>query len=183
MIKTALLVIDMQKGFFAEPPLDKMKQELVEACNELIAYARSMKMPIFNVRTQHSRDTATWTLNMIEDNSGFLFEDSKDFENLDGLDVEDSTDLIKTRDSAFYETTLASALHTLDITQLILCGVSAQACLFQTAADAYAHNFEVIIARDATASDKPALGRPALDILANEYRQVVASNNEIVSDL
>jgi nicotinamidase-related amidase len=183
MSKSALLVIDMQRAFFEEAPLNARRDSLIQNCNELITYARQLNMPLFNIRTRHSRDTATWTLNMNEDKEGFLYEDSEGFKNLSGLDIRDATEVLKTRDSAFYETTLATMLRTLEVSSLLLCGVSAQACIFQTAADAYAHDFEVILARDAIGTDKPELAKPAMQILISEYRQTIASNDEIITGL
>jgi nicotinamidase-related amidase len=174
MKQNAVIIIDMQKAYFNSPELQQRQAQLTEACNRLIAYAAEHEIPIFNVRTRHERNKATWTINMLEDGRGFLFDGDEDYELVDGLDLGqaiDATEVIKTRDSAFFDTNLASMLRVLGVRRLILCGVSTHSCVLQTAADAYAANFKISLAVEAIASHVPELHEPALRILRDEYRQ------------
>ena len=79
--RVALLVGDMQNAFFEDPNLERHRESLVLPCNELAAFARSTGMPIFNIRTEHAADKSTWTLNMLDDGQGFLFEGSEQARN------------------------------------------------------------------------------------------------------
>ena len=173
MDKTALLIIDMQKAFFNNEALEKDREKLIKNCNQLINYCKGSGAAVFNIVTEHKRDKSTWTLNMLEDGEGYLFEGDADTENLDGLEIQNSTKVIKTRDSAFHETDLAQILQDRKIANLILCGVSTHSCIMLTAADAYALNFEVIIAKDAVGSHDPGYHEPALRLLQQEYRQQI----------
>ena len=181
MEATALLIIDMQQAFFADDTLKTQQKQLVENINELSHATRHAWMPVFMVRTEHTQySMASWSLNMRDDNRGFLFTGSEGTRVVDGLDTEKTVDVVKTRDSAFFSTSLASMLHTFGIKTVILSGVSTQSCIFQTAADAYAHGFRVTIADDAIATNQSKFHDASLDILQTEYRQTISSTQEIV---
>jgi nicotinamidase-related amidase len=171
---TALLVIDLQVGYFNVPELQNQRARLMQRVNQLTQAAQQQGIAIWHIRTSHSHDRSTWTLNMRDDDHGFLFTGDPDAAPLPELQLPDTShELIKTRDSAFYDTTLAADLHAAGISHLVLCGVSTHSCIFQTAADAYAHNLLVTIASDAVASNQPHWAKAALAILQTEYRQTV----------
>lgn len=175
----ALLVVDMQAAYFKNTALRDQQHILSKNTNQLILLARQNHFPIFNVRTEHQTDIATWTLNMRDDKQGYLFKGDTDAENILGLDVGNTIELIKTRDSAFYDTPLASMLKNHDIATVILCGVSTHTCIFQTASDAYAANLRVILASDAIATHLPKYHKNALTVLEKEYRQRVMSMQQL----
>jgi nicotinamidase-related amidase len=175
----ALLVIDLQNAYFNNDALRQRQDVLLKNTNKLIAVARRHDMPVFNAITQHHKDIATWTLNMLDDRQGYLFASDNDSDNIPGLDIQDSIEIIKTRDSAFCYTTLAAMLKNYAVDTIILCGVSTHTCIFQTASDAYAANFRVIIARDATATHQPDHHENALSILETEYRQRTMNETEL----
>lgn len=171
MTQTALVIVDMQKAYFRNDALEAARDELTSTCNELIDQARRRDIPVFNVVTKHARDRSTWTLNMLDDGEGYLFEDDEDVEVVDGLQIEKAIEVVKTRDSAFFDTTLYEELKQRNIETVVIAGVSTHTCIFQTAADAYAHNLRVVLAGDAIASHEPSLHQGALDLLWQEYRQ------------
>ncbi len=178
MTRQALLIIDMQNAYFNNDALKRKQQSLIDTCNGLIGKAHKLDMPIFNLRTVHERDTSSWTRNMLADEQGYLFEGDTDAANLDGLDIAETTEMLKTRDSAFYGTALESALRTLEVTELVLCGVSTHTCVFFTAADAYARNFKVVLVKDAISSHNPDFHESTFILLKDEYRQSVTTANE-----
>lgn len=177
---TALLIIDMQRVYFESPALRERQGSLVASCNQLIAAFKDRQSYLLNVQTSHERDRSTWTLSMLDDSQGYLFAGDQQVQPLDGLAVDNLPMLTKTRDSAFFATDLAQRLHTLGIEQVILAGVSTHTCIAQTAADAYAHNFRVTLARDAIATHVPTYHEPTLELLSGEYRQTVLGNQEIL---
>jgi nicotinamidase-related amidase len=175
----ALLIIDMQNAYFNNEALRECQTDLVEKINSLIAIARQYNLPIFNATTEHQKDIATWTLNMLDDKQGYLFADSDDVKIIDRLDTHDSIDVIKTRDSAFYETPLAIMLKNHGIDTIVLCGVSTHTCIFQTASDGYAANFRIILIEDAIATHQPRYHKDALTILHTEYRQRIMNTSQL----
>lgn len=179
MTKRALIVIDMQKAFFDAEPLKSRQPQLVQACNELIIMAHRDDIPVYTVRTLHSRSPETWTLNMIDDKKGFLFKDQEGSSYVDGLFTYDTTEIIKTRDSALWQTGLLTQLHQKQIDAVVLAGVSTHLCISSTAIDAYSANIRVELATDAIASHDPGLHETFLRYLQSEFRMKPLKNAEI----
>ncbi|MDO2935945.1 cysteine hydrolase [Paeniglutamicibacter sulfureus] len=179
--RTALLIVDMQNAFFEDPILARHRESLVRHCNELAGHARSMGMPIFNIRTEHARDKSTWTLSMLDDDQGFLFEGSEQAQNLVGLDVRDSTEILKRRDSAFWRTDLSEQLARLGVESVLMAGVSSHTCIASTAADAYADDLRVWLVSDAIASSDPDFEKSTLGLLQAEYRQHIVTTDALLA--
>lgn len=175
----AVLVVDMQKAYFNNKALRDQQATLTQRINEIIRHAYAYHLPVFTVRTEHQKDFATWTLNMLSDREGYLFAGEEDAAYVPDLDTKHGIEVLKTRDSAFIDTPLATMLKNHDIETVIICGVSTHTCLFQTASDAYALNINVIIASESVASHKPEYHQVALDILHTEYRQATMTNAEL----
>ncbi len=170
---TALLVIDMQKAFFEDEVLAAVQQPLVVACNSLISTARAGGAPILVARTEHRRDGSTWTLSMLDDAQGFIFEGTRQAEFVEGLAVEGLETVTKTRDSAFFGTDLARRLRELGVERLILAGVATHNCVAHTGADAFANDFRVSYVSDAIGSTNEEFAAAMLEILSVEYRQPI----------
>ena len=181
--RTALLVIDMQNSYFDFPELEEQREPVTARVNELIAAAREGGCPILLIRTQHERDRSTWTVNMRDDDQGFAFPGTEQAQYVAGLDTEGGVGLVKTRDSAFFDTDLAARLRNLDATHLVLCGISTHSCVAQTAIDAFAHDFRVAVARDAVASENADLSQALLAFLADEMRQDILHQHDSVARL
>jgi nicotinamidase-related amidase len=171
----AVLIIDMQKGYFEHPELAGRQEQLVQQCNQLIAQARDSGVPVLLACTEHQRDKSTWTLNMLEDDQGFAFAGSETVQDVPGLDIAGLPRLPKTRDSAFMGTDLLLRLRNWGTRTLVLAGVASHNCIAQTGADAFANNFRVVYAQDAMASTNEEYANQMLTILCEEYRQEVAN--------
>lgn len=179
--RTALLVIDMQNSYFDFPELEEQRESVTEKVNELIRAAREGSCPIVLIRTQHERDGSTWTVNMHDDGQGFAFPGTEQSEYVAGLDTEGGTGLVKTRDSAFFDTDLAARLRNLDATHLMLCGISTHSCVAQTATDAFALGFHAAVAVDAIASEDPELSAAMLEFLRTEMRQPLLGREDALT--
>ena len=169
--RAALVIIDLQNGFFEDPVLARERPRIVEATNTLAERAREAGAPVFTVVTVHARDRCTWTLNMRDDDQGFNFEGTTQASPLSDLHLPGSHRILKLRDSAFLGTDLAQRLRLAGVGRVLLTGVSAQSCVAQTGADAFAHDFRVAYATDAIGSPKPQLGTRILNFICEEYRQ------------
>lgn len=179
--RTALLIVDMQNAFFEDPILDGHRESLVRHCNELSALARSLGMPVFNIRTEHARDKSTWTLSMLDDDRGFLFEGSDQAQNLPGLDVGEATEIVKRRDSSFWRTDLSEHLRRRGVGSVLIAGVSSHTCIASTAADAYADDLRAWLVADAIASHDPDFERSTLELLQSEYRQGIVTTQALLA--
>ena len=113
--RTALLVIDMQNSYFDFPELEEQREAVTAKVNELIRAARQGGRPILLIRTQHERDRSTWTVNMQDDDQGFAYPGTEQAEYVAGLDTDGGVGLVKTRDSAFFDTDLAARLRNLGV--------------------------------------------------------------------
>lgn len=175
---TALLVIDLQHDYFADDELERCREDVLAACNQLIGAAREAGAPVVEVRTVHARDRSTWALNMLDDDQGMALEGSHGAERLDGL-LEADHLVLKTRDSAFHDTDLVDWLRERDVSRLVLSGVSTESCIAATATDAYAHDLRVVLVDDATASVQKRLHDQTLERLHAQYRQDVVSADRV----
>lgn len=177
---TALIIIDMQRAYFNAGELQTQKTQLAARCNRLISAFRAAHRPVIFVRTAHTRHGETWTLNMHDDEQGYLFDGTDEVQMIEELAVDDTdTVLTKLRDSAFHATILEQVLREQRSDTLVLAGVSTQTCVGQTAADAYARNFRVILAVDAIGTHDSTYHEPTLTMLAQEYRQTRVSGEDI----
>ena len=179
----ALLVIDMQNAYFEDPALAARQEGLVTACNELLEAFASNGHKALLVGTEHERDKSTWSLNMLDDDQGFIFRGSAQAQFVPGLAADGLPQLLKTRDSAFVGTDLLSRLWNWDVDEVVLAGVSTHNCIAQTGADSFARNIRVTYAQDAMASEDERAAADMLRILSAEYRQQVQSNKEILGRL
>ena len=177
----ALILIDLQNDYFADPELARCRDDLLERCNELVARARANGAPVVEVQTVHARDKSTWALNMREDDQGMALEGTSGAARLDGLRETDHV-VVKTRDNAFFGTDLAAWLADREVDRLVLAGVSTESCIAATAIDAYARDLRVVLVEDATASIEWRLHDQSLERLHEQYRQEVRSTAEISFD-
>lgn len=177
---SALVIIDMQHAYFNAGELARGRKTLTEHCNRLSTAFRNAHRPVIVIRTGHTRTPETWTLNMLADKKGYLFENTDEVEMVEGLmlQAEDSV-VTKLRDSAFYATTLEQLLASKKVDTIVLAGVSTHSCIMLTAADAYARNIQVVLAEDAIDSHDKTFHEGALSLLAQEYRQPRMSTKEI----
>lgn len=177
----AVVLIDLQAGFFEDGVLHQQRAELVEHGSDLLDWGRRRARLVANVRTEHRRDRSTWTLNMLEDDQGFLLEGDADAQPLPELDLAGSVEVVKTRDDAFLRTGLGELLGRHGIRTVVLAGVSTHSCIAATAAHAYAADLHVVLATDAIASDRAELHEPTLALLEEEYRFALLKTGEITA--
>ncbi|WP_241681289.1 cysteine hydrolase family protein [Pseudactinotalea terrae] len=169
----ALLLVDLQNAYFEAPELAREQDTLIERANELVRAARDAGCPVVLVRTVHARDKSTWTVNMLEDDEGFAFPGSAQAAYVDGLDTGGAIDVTKTRDDSFHGTRLHDVLDELDVSHLLIGGVSTHSCVAETAMAAFAHDFHAAIAGDVIASENTQLSAAMLEFLTDELRQPV----------
>ena len=172
---SALLLIDLQEAFFAEPALAAARSEVIGAARALAEAARRSEVPIFLITTEHSRDRSTWTLSMLDDDQGYLFHGEEGTAVVSELDTEGMTRIEKTRDSAWLGTDLLLRLRNLGVEQVVMAGVSTHACIAQTARDAYANNVRATIVTDAVADEREDHKEMILEQLAGDRQATLAT--------
>lgn len=152
-MKAALLVIDMQKDFFAPENMRGIDAALVPKINELIAMCRRQAVPVIWVRQEAKADGSNAFLGDRKAGKWPVVEGTEGAKLVEGL-VRQGGDLevIKTRYSAFYKTDLEEKLAKIGADTLIIAGVNTHACIRMAAIDAYQRDYEVILALDCIGS-------------------------------
>jgi nicotinamidase-related amidase len=135
-MKTALLVIDVQRGLFeAEPPPDEAR-EVLERINGLTGRARAVSVPVIFV--QHEAE-------------GTPLQHGSDAWQLDRRLSVDSADLRvrKRTPDSFLRTDLGARLKALGTKRLIICGYASDFCVDTTTRSAATQGFDVVLVSDA----------------------------------
>lgn len=177
----ALLLVDLQPDWFSDPELARCREDLVGTCNRLVVAAHRLGVPVVEVRTVHEPDRSTWTLTMLEDGQGVVVRGTPGAGRVEGLEPGAATVVEKTRDSVFFDTTLAQDLRALGVRRVALCGVSTESCIAASARDAFARDFAVLLVSDATASVSWEEHDHTLAMLREQHRQEVLTADEVVT--
>ncbi len=149
-MKSALLVIDMQKDFcYPNGSLyggDHLRN-IFDPIRDAVIYARG-KMPIIFTQDWHRKDDVEfkiWNAHCVENTWGA--------EIIDEIPVEEEDYIVrKRRYSAFFGTDLDLTLRELKIEKLYLTGVLTNICVLHTAADAVLRGYSVSVIKDCTAA-------------------------------
>lgn len=183
---TALLVIDLQEGYFSAPELAAIRDHVVAGSVAAVTAARAAGALVVEVRTVHSEDPGTWALNMREDECPFMIRGTDDVRPVGELDVvrprepdEGWVVVEKTRDSAFHGTDLLELLRSRAVDRVALVGISTESCIAATASDAYAHDLRVVLVDGAVLTPDAERHRTSLGHLADLYRQPARPLTEI----
>lgn len=179
-LSSALLLIDLQEAYFEAPALARVRPEVTRSAMALAEAARRAEVPILLITTEHSRDRSTWTLNMLDDDQGYLFHGDPGTEVVQELDTTGMTRIEKTRDSAFFGTDLLLRLRNLQVEQVVMAGVSTHACIAQTARDAYANNVRAVIITEAVADERADHMEKVLDQLTGDRQAELATVEETI---
>jgi nicotinamidase-related amidase len=142
-MKSALIVIDVQRGLFDPEPRPAEADAVVDRINGLLARARSANIPVLFV--QHEAPGSF----LAHGEPGWALEARLDAQPQDIV-------VRKTTPDSFLRTELAERLAALDVTHLVLCGYATEACVDTTTRRAAGLGFTVTLAADAhTTHDKP----------------------------
>ncbi len=151
-MKPALLVIDVQNKWLNQSPGLKASLELrVEVINSAIALFREKGLPI--IRVYH-----------IDKGEGPM-PGTDEFEFLPSIGTIDSdTRVIKNYPNAFNKTELAGILQQKQVDTVILCGLSATACVMATYVGAEDQDLHPFLLRDGVAAGSEQLVKFAEEI-------------------
>ena len=156
-MKAALIVVDMLNDFFEQSPVLAMQRSrLVASTNLLVRTFRSARLPVFWVRQEFAPDLHDAFLDMRAKNVSITIAGTAGCELLPELEQSPADRVIvKKRYSAFFGTDLDARLSEISPDVLVIAGVNTHACVRMTAIDAYQRDYEVMVAKDAVASNDP----------------------------
>jgi len=150
--KTALVVIDLQKGIASQPSKPYSAHEVLENAAKLVDTFRKNEMPVFLVHVITTNETM---LNVISDESfSRPSAPSPDWTEFVPEIAPTPKDIIidKKQWGAFYGTDLELQLRRRGIDTIVLCGIATDFGVESTARFAYEYGFQQIFAEDAMAS-------------------------------
>jgi nicotinamidase-related amidase len=136
MMKTALLIIDVQQGLCEGEQCAFESVQVIERINSVSAKARAAGA--LTVFIQH------------ESKSGYLGFNSREWQLAQGIEADPSDiRLRKTTPDSFHKTELESLLKLNGITELVICGMHTEFCVDTTARRAMALGYPVVLVADA----------------------------------
>jgi nicotinamidase-related amidase len=141
-MKTAVLVIDVQRGLCDDPPRPHEAEAVMQRINALTGRARASGVPVAFIQHENAVD---------------LEFDSERWQLASALDT-DSRDakIRKTTPDSFLRTPLEAWLSEHGVERVVICGYSSEFCVDTTVRRAAALGYEVMLAADAhTSHDKP----------------------------
>ena len=152
MEKTALIIIDMVKDYFAEDkgyPITPLAREIIPSINQTIAQFREKRLPIIFSTDAFKEDDFIFTSRM----HPHAISGTEGAEVVGDLDMgKDDLWLPKPRFSAFFATGLEKILQEQEVTLLAVAGIATNFCVLTTAMDALCHDFKAVILEDCTAA-------------------------------
>lgn len=175
---TALLLIDLQKGFDDEIFWggNRNNKDAEEKCLLLLNKWRALNLPIFHI------------IHSSQDPTSKLHKSHPGFEMIDILKpIEGEPVIEKEVNSAFIGTDLKERLETLGIKKLVIVGLTTNHCISTTTRMAGNLGFDTLLISDATATfdrvgvngehfDSEIIHQTTLANLHNEFAQVVDTN-------
>lgn len=142
-MKTALIVVDVQK-FFHDFPLLKNSVDLaLFSINSALQFFRQVSNPVFF--GQHTDDS-------------YLPEGCSGFELSDAIDRKSNEQqIVKRFPNSFYQTDLAEKLRKEQVGLVVICGLSASKCIMATIQGALENGFKAAFLQHAVADIKESL--------------------------
>jgi ureidoacrylate peracid hydrolase len=186
---TALIVVDMQKGFCH--PESRMEKSGVGTANQraivpnvirLVRLVREHGIPVFWSRQVHFPEDVTRRRRRIPSHQAKqrwtpCLRGTWEVEFVDELVSEvlpEDHVVEKHRASAFFETNLDTKLRMLGIEQLVVAGCNTEFCVESTVRDGYFRDYDVVVVRDCVASPRPRFHEDTLAKVETYFGAVVS---------
>jgi nicotinamidase-related amidase len=175
MTATALIVVDMQNSFLHRDGENSWPGAEGVAANvrRLIEAAEAAGAVIVHAADRHREGFLDWEHRRLPEHCVTGGFNADYFDGFGPQGRAREIEIVKRRYSAFFATELALFLREQKVDRVAICGVKTNVCVRATAQDAFAHGFEVIVAADATASNRPHLAEASLEDLNRYFGRVV----------
>lgn len=171
----ALIVIEMQEAFRSDE-LCLISNQQINNVNKLISFSKTNSKKPYIIRHNDSnakyKNMLNWWGTEIEYNS-------KEWQIIPELDIDNSIIIDKNQYSAFFQTELEEHLRKENITDILICGNMTNCCCDTTARDAFMRGFNVFFINDATATINAELHLAAIKNLAFGFATILNTNEVI----
>lgn len=157
MVRTALVIIDMQKDFVLPEilPMNSRAFNIVPTIESLLSFFRLQKMSVFHIVREYRADTSNVEHMRVDDfrQRPRAVTGTSGCEIIDQLvPIEGEFKVTKWRFSAFMGTELDFLQRRLKIDHLVICGTQLPNCVRCTVYDAIALEYNVTVINDAVAA-------------------------------
>ena len=166
-MRSALVVIDVQRGMFMPPSPAYRGEEIVQRITDLLRRARARKVPVIHV--QHDGGPGDV---LAHGSQGWLLHES--------VSPAAGEKVVEKRHcSAFQDTALQTELSVARAKRLVIAGLQTEFCVDTTCRAASALGYKVVLASDAhTTFDSSVLS--AADIIAHHNKTLGGTFCELV---
>jgi nicotinamidase-related amidase len=171
--KSALLIIDAQKGFM---PFVFDSAKTLNQIEKVLNAARKAKIPVIHTQEIHRKDHIDF---------GRELEGTEDVHNLEGSDDVEIVDqlkpiageytIMKRRYSCFFGTDLEILLKGLRVQTLVVCGFLTDVCVHYTCADAHQNDYYVKVVYDGVSGSTKEAHEASLRAI--KYLQTASETN------
>lgn len=169
----ALILVDVIKGFY-EPGGEfyhEVYGQTLPAIRRALQAAREGHRLVVHAREGHQKGEPNFELIKLPEHA---LMDSFHRELAEGIEIlPGEVDLRKRRYSAFFATDLALMLAEYGIKQVVLVGCKTNVCVRATAQDAFGYGLDVVVPREAVASNRPHLHEASLEDIERYIGRVV----------
>jgi nicotinamidase-related amidase len=149
-MKTAVLVIDVQRGLFDDEPRPFEADDVVERINLLCDRARAGDVPVIFIQHERAASPLAHGSDLWQLERNLRIGPGDRF-------------VAKTTPDAFLGTALQTLLESLDVDHVVVCGYASEFCVDTTTRRAAALGYPVTLAADAhTTKDKPHASAEAI---------------------
>jgi maleamate amidohydrolase len=173
--KVALVLIDVLDAFF-EPGRPAYYPDSVKALDplrQLLTKAREQERLIIHAVERHRPGLADFEHRKIPVHCEVGDDQSPYVAGFEPLDSPNELELAKRRYSAFYATDLDLLLREQGVETLVFGGVKTNVCVRATIQDAFAGGYEILLAKEATNSNRPHLAEASLEDIDRYFGSVV----------
>lgn len=178
--KTAVLVVDLQRGF-TDSSVSHAPSRLIEAATkragEVLQEARTLGVPVLHTVVEYASiaEVGKWKTRSLE-----AFIPGSPLVEVDDRVWEEGDLLIKKRfPSAFFGTDVTSILRHLDVDTVVIMGCTTSGCVRASIIDSFAHGFRTIVAEDCCGDhDMTAHAGNLLDV-KRRYADVISGQDVI----
>jgi nicotinamidase-related amidase len=194
--KTALLVVDMQRGFL--DPGEAMEvptaRDIIPRIRTLLALFRGRRLPVLFTEFTYSERAPLLVGELHPEHRkaapgaprGFGLPSSSCLEGEANVRVTadlaprpDELVVTKSHYDAFNGTPLDAALRARDVTHLVLTGTMTDICVLATVVGAMNREYRMTVVEDATATLGPEIQRASLDIIRRAYGRVLTTRQVV----
>jgi nicotinamidase-related amidase len=188
--RTALLIIDMQKGFMDRGEAMEVPQawDLVSTINDLASFCRKKKIPVVYTEYVYSEKVPILLGQLHPEHlraapgaprgfgmpSNCCLEGEENVNTIADLHPQPGELVVrKNWYNAFNQTALDGALRAQNIKSLIITGIMTDICVFATIIGAFDREYKMVVVEDAVATLWPAIQSATLDIIQRAYARVI----------